>query len=456
MEKAIKIHFIGIGGIGMSGIAEILLSMGHRVSGSDRVLSHVTERLKQLGAEIFKGHSEENIKEAKVVVYSSAITKDNKEMIAAQKNRIPIMKRAEILADLMRFKKGVAIAGTHGKTTTTSMLATILEENKHNPTYIIGGVVSHLKTHAQEGTGEFIIVESDESDGSFLLLDPIYSIITNIDNDHLDYYHTEEKQFKSFKKFANKVPFYGLCALNVHDKKLLKIASQMKKPCVTFGIDNALVNADYLASQIKSFSQKVNFQLKHKNKSVKICLETPGSHNILNFLGAAAIAHNMGLSLEEIAYGISHFKGVGRRFQKLLLSDSLEIIDDYGHHPTEIEVTIKTLREIRPNKKIVVFFEPHRFTRTRDCWHQFLTCFGKSDKVYLGPIYPASEPPLDGISSKKLANDINQKFSSLVSSMAQMEDMKDILTKNKNQGWVVLTLGAGSIGRIIREWIDEQ
>ncbi len=452
--RDVHVHFIGIGGIGMSGIAEILLLMGYKVSGSDLIQSSVTERLKSLGATVFNGHVRENISGATVVVYSSAVKKTNPEMLAAKESNIPVMKRAEMLAELMRLKKGVAIAGTHGKTTTTSMLATILQEGQYCPTYIIGGIVTNLQSHARMGTGEFLVAEADESDGSFLLLSPVYSIITNIDNDHLDHYKSKEELLKAFEQFANGVPFYGLCAINAHDQRLLEIAEKMKKPFITFGIqDLGVDDADFLASNLSQSFEGVRFEMKHKNQSVGVKLAIPGQHNVLNFLGSAAIAYNMGLELKEIAQAVAKFEGVGRRFQTLLVRESFEVIDDYGHHPTEIEATIKTLRESRSSKKVVVFFEPHRFSRTRDCWDQFLHCFNGADKVYMGPIYPASELPIAGISSRRLAEDINRLHPGLVESLEHMEDMKHLLSENKDKNWAVLSLGAGSIGRTIREWV---
>ena len=440
----------------MSGIAEILLSTGYKVSGSDVVLSSVTERLTSLGASVYQGHHQKHIQGATVLVYSSAIGKDNPELIHAREKKIPIMVRAEMLAELMRLKKGVAIAGTHGKTTTTSMLATILQEKEYDPTYIVGGIVSNLKGHAQVGAGEFLIAEADESDGSFLLLNPHYSVITNIDNDHLDYYDTEEALLDAFEQFANQIPFDGLCAINAQDKKLVEMSKRMKKPFTSFGIKGCTIGeADFYASDLRCTAEHTHFKMHHENRSVSVQLAALGQHNVLNFLGAAAVAVGMGLELEEVAHGVLNFKGVGRRFQTLLCNKDMEIVDDYGHHPTEIEITIDTLRKHRPDKKIVVFFEPHRFSRTRNCWDQFLHCFNSADKVYIAPIYPASELPMAGISSARLSEDINKLHPGLMIALSCLEDMKDILSENQNKNWTVLSLGAGSIGQITREWVRE-
>jgi UDP-N-acetylmuramate--alanine ligase len=459
VSQDVYIHFIGIGGIGMSGIAEVLLANGLRVSGSDLSQSPRTEKLKELGADIFIGHSEENAKEASVIVYSSAITIKNPEYAYALENDIPLMRRAEMLAELMRLKKGIAIAGTHGKTTTTSFMATILEESRFEPTYIIGGIVANLKGHAKVGKGEFLIAEADESDGSFLLLNPIMSVITNIDNDHLDHYGTFENLKKSFTEFANKVPFYGHCAVNVHDENIKAIRQDIKKPLITFGISDGKHVADFEARNIEQTGTNTQYDLYvHNEFKTRLTIQLPGEHNILNSLGAVSLAVQMDVSYEKIEQSISKFIGVGRRFEKLYESEHLMVIDDYGHHPTEIEATLKSVREIYSDRRIVCIFEPHRYSRTRKCWLDFVACFNDADELMLGPIYPASEEPIEGITSKKLAEDINSKVKDLCVAENNLEDIfakVETRANQKEEKIVVISLGAGSIGREVREWVNQ-
>ena len=454
---SMSIHLVGIGGIGMSGIAEVLISMGFKVTGSDLSRSQNTQKLEKLGAKIFIGHQAENINEANLIVVSSAINQQNPEILKAKDQRIPIMRRAEMLAELMRLKQGIAVGGTHGKTTTTSLLATILKEADFDPTYIIGGVVNNLNGHARVGTGEFLIAEADESDGTFLFLNPVYSIITNIDNDHVDHYGSEEKLIEAFENFANQVPFYGVCALNAHDPKLAEIHKKMKKPSITFGIEGtkSYMDIDIEAKNIIYALDKTTFDLYIAQKLVtKIEVSIPGAHNVLNSLGAIAIAHHLGLSAEKLAKGVSCFKGVGRRFQTLYDKNDLLVIDDYGHHPTEIQATLETALNIAGNRKIIVIFEPHRFSRTRDCWDGFLHCFNCANKVYLGPIYGASESPIVGIDSHRMGEDINQLHPNLVENIESMEKIDEIIESYKNEHAMILTLGAGSIGREVRRWLN--
>lgn len=444
----ISVHFIGIGGIGMSGIAEILLSLGYKVTGSDISDSANVVRLRELGAKVFIGHKRENITdETTVVVYSSAVNDSNPEMQQARDNQIPIMRRAEMLAELMRLKRGIAIGGTHGKTTTTSFLATILQASNYEPTYIIGGIVSNLAGHAKVGSGEYLVAEADESDGSFLMLNPIMSVVTNIDLDHMDHYGSEDNLMASFEEFINKVPFYGLSSLNADDSRLMSLVPAIKKPVVTFGIKN---KADYQATDIKMDGLSSEFDLIVGPENLgRIKINLPGKHNILNALGAISIAHKMGVPIEMIQSSIRSFENVGRRFQLLYKNDKVEILDDYGHHPTEISSTLGTLKEIRDHKKIAIF-EPHRFSRTKDCWNEFLHCFNDVDELYMCPIYPASEEPIAGITSERLVEDINRLHPGLAKNI-ELKDLDSIIRSNENA--TIMTLGAGSIGRVIREWV---
>jgi UDP-N-acetylmuramate--alanine ligase len=445
-----KIHFIGIGGIGMSGIAEVLLSLGYTISGSDVAESPNVKKLRDLGIEIFIGHKTENVKEATVVVYSSAVVESNPEVVEAKVKGISVIRRAEMLAEIMRLKYGLAVAGTHGKTTTTSFLATILEESKLDPTYIIGGIVKNLNGHAKVGKGEFLVAEADESDGSFLLLTPVMSVITNIDNDHMDHYKTEDNLFHAFVEFANKVPFYGVVALNAHDEKLMLLKNEMKRPAVTFGID---VDADFKASNIEYGHFETSFDVYYKNKmQTRFTINLPGRHNILNCLGATALAYHAGLSFEQIKTAVLKFGGVGRRFQLLFKENSFEVVDDYGHHPTEISSTLRIVKDTRADFKKIVIFEPHRFTRTRDCWTQFLHCFNDADELYLLPIYAASEQPIDGISTERLIEDINRMHPGFANKLDSINDLEKLILSKKAEKTIVVTLGAGSIGKAARKW----
>lgn len=451
LNTNIKIHFVGIGGIGMSGIAEILLSMGYKVTGSDLNHSATTEKLESMGAKIFLGHDEKNITDQNVIVHTSAAKANNPEIIKAKALSIPVMKRAEMLAELMRLKQGIAIAGTHGKTTTTSMLATILEESRYNPTYVIGGIVSNLGGHAKVGEGNFLVAEADESDGSFLLYQPYMSIITNIDEDHLDHYGTRENLIDAFEKFANKVPFYGVCSVNIHDEELKKIREKIKKPCITFGLENS--SADYQAHNVESKNNETFFDLFYKDEKIgSTKINLPGKHNVLNALGALSIAHQLGVKVDIMLKAISSFSGVGRRLEKLKTKGSFELVDDYGHHPTEVKATLNAVCESR-SKKPVVIFEPHRFSRTKLCWKQFVECFDEVDEVYLCEIYPASEEPIDGISSSALAQEINSRKQNHCLVLKNKDELFKKLDDLQNKGEIVLSLGAGSIGKNVREWV---
>lgn len=451
----IKVHFVGIGGIGMSGIADVLLAMGYNVSGSDMSNSPNIERLRKNGADIYVGHDSKNVKEVTVMVYSSAISDTNPEIKLAKENNIPLMRRAEMLAELMKLKKGIAIGGTHGKTTTTSFLATILQESDYDPTYIIGGVVDNLEGNAKVGKGEYLVAEADESDGSFLLLNPCLAVITNIDNDHMNFYKSESKLVESFLEFANKIPFYGICALNIHDEKSMEIKSKMKKPYVTFGIESESdLSADFEARNVGFSKNSSSYDLFIKGEyRTSIQISLPGEHNILNSLGAISIAYKMGVEVDLIAQSIKKFNGIGRRFQTIFENESMEIIDDYGHHPTEILKTIKTVQATRGAKKLNVIFEPHRYSRTKDCWNEFLHCFNESDSVFLCPVYPASEKEIPGINSKRLASDINNLHPDLVKTI-ELNDISEVIKNSLDEDATFLVMGAGSIGRKIREIVD--
>jgi UDP-N-acetylmuramate--alanine ligase len=446
IKKDTVIHFIGIGGIGMSGIARVLINLGYQVTGSDINEGDNVKKLRDMGARIHIGHKAENVKAADIIVHTSAVNIKNPEMIQAKVDDKPIIKRAEMLAELMRLKYGVAVAGTHGKTTTTSIISNIFEQAGLDPTHIVGGIVKNINTHAKLGTGEVLIAEADESDASFLLLNPIMAIVTNIDWDHLDFYGSKENLLNSFVEFINKIPFYGRVALNFDDSNITNLIQEVKKPYVSFGIRNT--EAQYHARNLKHEIDGVSFEVfKRDEKLGDFKIHMWGTHNVLNSLGAIALAVEYGISVSDIQSGISSFAGVGRRLEKIENKYGLSIYDDYGHHPTEIFSTIKAVTEVTDH--VVVFFEPHRYTRTRDCWKEFLHCFNPAKKVFMLPIYPASEDQIPGISSNSLVEDINKIHPEKVELIEYEKIDSTLNSLDKNA--IVLTLGAGPISRKIRE-----
>jgi UDP-N-acetylmuramate--alanine ligase len=449
--KTTKLHFIGIGGIGMSGIAEVLLDLGYQVSGSDLNSSAVTSNLKKKGAEIFLGHTASNVEGSTLVIYSSAIDFKNPEVIRAQELEIPMIRRAEMLAELMRLKFGIAIAGSHGKTTTTSLIATIFQEAQLDATHIIGGIVSNLGGNARKGDGQYLIAEADESDGSFLLLNPIMAAITNIDNDHLDFYGTTEKVVDAFVEFVNKLPFYGRVSLNANDMSSISIKSRVKRPAIWYGIELDS-DVEYLAKNVQLSAGGSEFDLYYKGSFIKR-FETNllGMHNISNTMAAISISHESGISWEMIQKGLLSFQGVGRRLEKIYEKDEFVVIDDYGHHPTEVRATISTLKKV-DQRPLCVVFEPHRYTRTQQFWNEFQECFLNTEELFISPIYPASEKSISGITTENLIQEmnsrgINAKF------ISSLDEMRLLLETRKNTKSIFLTLGAGAISKKIRELV---
>lgn len=450
--KTTKLHFIGIGGIGMSGIAEVLLDLGYQVSGSDLNSSSVTENLKQKGAEIFLGHHLSNVDNATLIVYSSAIDIKNPEVIRAKELEIPMIRRAEMLAELMRLKFGIAVAGSHGKTTTTSLIATIFQEAKQDATHIIGGIVRNLGGNAKKGDGEYLIAEADESDGSFLLLNPIMAAVTNIDNDHLDHYGTEDKIVDAFVEFVNRLPFYGRVALNANDASSVAIKPRVKRPIIWYGIDLDHDVADYVAKSVELSASGTEFDLYHKDtKITRFKTNLMGLHNISNTLAAIAISHEAGLDWNVIQQGLLSFQGVGRRLEKLHEKNSFVVIDDYGHHPTEVKATISTLRRVDA-RPLCVVFEPHRYSRTQNFWKEFQECFTGTDELFLTPIYAASENSIAGITSEAMVLEMQAKGKN-VTFLNSLDGMKVLLEERKNKDCVFVTLGAGAISKKIRELV---
>jgi len=458
------IHIIGVGGIGMSALAEILVRLGFKVQGSDLSESSNVLKLRSIGVEVKLGHQREHVGQAGVVFHSSAVKKDNPEYEFAVENNIPVLRRADLLADIMRLKKGIAVAGTHGKTTTTSIVATLLKELGEDPTYIIGGIVHNLGGHAHVGKGEYIVAEADESDGSFLMLNPVASIITNVDGDHLDHYGSMEGLTIAFERFANQIPFFGVCALNAHDPILRNISSNMTKPFVTFAQGDLTIDPElqtdevinYHARNVTQSAAGAEFDLFVEGKmTYHFKLNVPGQHNVLNALGAISVAVELGHEPKDLVAALAKYEGVGRRFQKIFEEGDFEIIDDYAHHPTEIFETIKTAKESRSEKEVCVIFEPHRFSRTRSCWAEFLHCFNLADKVLIAPIYAANEAPIKGINSESLVSDINKLHPGLCESFQDWTVVERFIQEKKKKKTILLALGAGAVGKKVKSIVEK-
>ena len=443
MLKFRQIHFVGIGGSGMSGIAEVLLNLGYQVSGSDQKRSAVTDRLAKLGARIFEGHAAGNVAEAQVVVTSTAVKADNPEVMQARRQGLPVIPRAEMLAELMRLKYGVAVAGSHGKTTTTSMVAMVLDKGGLDPTIVVGGRVGTLGSGGRLGKGEFMVAEADESDRSFLKLSPTVAIVTNIDREHLDTYKDLADVQEAFLNFVNKVPFYGAAVLCLDDPAVQDILPRVERRVVTYGVSRqAEVNArDVVLGPMGS-----TYTASSGGASLgTIELAVPGHHNVLNSLAAVAVGLDLGVPFPAVQEGLASFIGVDRRFQVRGEAGGITVIDDYGHHPTEIRATLETLRGLAGTRRTVVLFQPHRYTRTQHLWDDFCRAFHLADVVLIADIYPAGEEPIEGINSETLADAIGRKGHRHVVYGGEMRAAVEHLLGEVREGDVVLTLGAGSV-----------
>jgi UDP-N-acetylmuramate--alanine ligase len=453
-RKARHIHFVGIGGIGMSGIAEVLLNLGYKVSGSDLGDSDLTRRLISLGATINLGHDATQIEGADVVVYSSAIKPQNPEVAAARDKFIPVIPRAEMLAELMRLKFSIAVAGTHGKTTTTSLIATILNRAGMDPTAVIGGRLDFLGSNARLGQGEFLVAEADESDGSFLLLTPTIAVITNIDPEHLDHYSGIEHLKKDFLTFVNRVPFYGLAVLCLAHPVVQGLIPEVKKPYVTYGLSQ---QADFRAEEIEQSGMETSFTVVSaaEGKLGRIRLGMPGQHNVLNTLAAIAVATELDIPFAKVQEALDGFSGIHRRFEPVGQVGRVMVIDDYGHHPVEIKAVLNAAKSGFPEKRIVAVFQPHRFTRTRDLFDDFLTAFNEADSLIVTEIYPASETPIEGVNAKKLYDGIRAFGHKDVAYVPDKDKICDHLLENMNPGDLVITLGAGNINQVGRQLVEE-
>lgn len=450
------LHFVGIGGAGMSGIAEVMLNLGYVVSGSDLSKSAVTERLQSLGARVFCGHDKKHIRGADAVVISSAVHEDNPEVVAARELGIPVVPRAVMLAELMRLRRGIAIAGAHGKTTTTSLTASLLAAGDLDPTFVIGGRLNSAGANARLGTGEFLVAEADESDASFLNLTPVISAVTNIDEDHMDTYgHSFENLKSAFVDFLERLPFYGVAVLCADDEHVLEIRPRVTKPVILYGLS---ADAQVRAIDVRAVGTQMAFTiLRPDHPPLPVVLNLPGIHNVRNALAAVAIATVVGVSDEAIVHGLSEFRGVGRRFTQYgdipvraadgSVTGHYKLIDDYGHHPHEMAATLAAVRGVWPEKRVIVAFQPHRYTRTRDCFEQFVDVLEDIDGLVLAEVYPAGEALIEGADSEHLAAAIAAKgFHRPV--VVPVEGVADAIAGMVRDGDVVITMGAGSIGRV--------
>ena len=455
MHRIRRVHMVGIGGSGMCGIAEVLVNLGFEVSGSDMKSSQTTRQLESLGVTIHQGHAAENIGNADVLVVSTAIPKDNREVLAAREARLPVVPRAQMLAEIMRFRRGIAVAGTHGKTTTTSLAASLLAEADLDPTFVIGGVVNAWGSNARLGKGEYLLAEADESDGSFLLLQPIMAVVTNIDRDHMDAYKGDFAALRqAFLEFLQHLPFYGTAFLCIDDDEVRGIVTQVSRAVVTYGFSE---DADIQAFGMQQQGRKTRFSVRLPNTEspLKVSLNLPGAHNVRNALGAIAVAWELGLNLPELVGCLDEFAGIGRRFADLgfrrLGERSAQFIEDYGHHPTELAATLSAARLGWPKRRIVAVFQPHRYSRTRDLFDDFSRVLSDADSLVLTDIYAAGEAPIPGVESSALCHSIRIRGKVDPILVHDIGDVLGELPGIIQDGDLVLLLGAGSIEQLAQE-----
>ncbi len=452
-KKIRTIHFVGIGGIGMSGIAELLLNLGYEVTGSDARRSPITDRLAALGATVFAGHAAANVERADVVVVSSAVRPDNPEVAAAKRRPIPVIPRAEMLAELARLKYSIAIAGAHGKTTTTSMIATVLVHAGYDPTAVIGGRLNAFGSNAKLGRGDFIVLEADESDGSFLKLSPTIAVVTNIDREHLDHYTDLEEIQSAFVTFVNKVPFYGAAVLCLDDPFVQAVLPRVQRRIVSYGTSG---QADVSAAHVefKDFGSSYSVRCRG-NPLGSIRLQVPGQHGVLNSLAAVAVALELDIPFEKIAAGLAEFQNADRRFQVKGEKDGVLVVDDYGHHPAEIMATLKAARGAC-DRRIVAVFQPHRYTRTEALRAEFARAFYHADVLVVLPIYAAGEDPIPGVTAERLARDVKDFGHRDVSYVESIAAAQEMLRNRLKPGDLLITLGAGDVWKVGDAFVDKQ
>ena len=444
-----RIHLVGIGGSGMSGIAEVLLSSGYAVSGSDLRMSPVTERLRKLGAVIHEGHQAENVSGAHVVVVSSAVPADNAELAEAHRLKIPVIPRAEMLAELMRLKYGIAVAGAHGKTTTTSLVASVLAAAGLDPTFVVGGRVNHVGAHARLGQGDYMVVEADESDRTFLLLAPVIAVVTTIDREHLDHYRSLEEIQDAFLQFVNRVPFYGTVVLCLDEPHVQAIVPGVRRPIVSYGTSS---QADLVICDVQLRGLASEFRLKYHGEDLGIfhLPSPPGIHNVRNAAAAAAVGLALNVPPDLIRAGLEHFSGVARRFEIKGVHSGVTLIDDYGHHPAEIRATLEAARGCG-YKRLLVLFQPHRYTRTKHLWEEFRHSFNQADVLVITDIYAAGEVPIEGVTSERLAEAVSSAGHKNVVYSRTLQGGIEFMMQEARTGDAVLAIGAGSVGRTLEQ-----
>jgi UDP-N-acetylmuramate--alanine ligase len=452
MRKTKHIHFIGIGGIGMSGIAEVLLNLGYTISGSDLAWSEVTQRLQQRGATVYEGHTATHVQGADVVVMSSAVSAENPEVVAAREWHIPVIPRAEMLAELMRMKYGIAVAGAHGKTTTTSLIATVMARADLDPTVVIGGRLKNLGTNAQLGRGEYLVAEADESDGSFLMLSPTIAVVTTVDAEHLDFYCDLDEIKHAFAKFINKVPFYGCSVLCLDQLNIQSLVPHVHRRFITYGLTS---QADYVARDVRFSGPRSHFEVFHGGRQLgQFSVNLPGVHNVYNALAAIAVGQELEVPLPTVAKALEEFSGIHRRFEILGEHEGVTVVDDYGHHPEEIRQTLRAAKSVWPEQPLVVVFQPHRYTRTKFLQQEFFTAFYEADALVLLDIYAAGEPPLPGISTALLYDGIKQHGQREVYYMSERNAIVPFLRQYLQTETILLTLGAGDVWKVGQEFLQ--
>jgi UDP-N-acetylmuramate--alanine ligase len=459
MRRIRCIHFVGIGGVGMCGIAEVLLNQGYQITGSDLRQSAVTERLVSMGAKVFIGHDSENVEQADVLVVSTAIDENNPEIKSALEQRVPIVRRAEMLAELMRFRHGIAVAGTHGKTTTTSLVTSILAEGNFDPTFVIGGKLNSAGTNARLGASRYLVAEADESDASFLHLQPMVSIVTNIDADHMSTYDGDfEKLKNTFVEFLHNLPFYGLAVVCIDDDNVRSILPRISRQFVTYGFSE---DADYQAVNLTQDGMYTRFTVKRNNgkADLDIRMRMPGKHNVLNALAAIAVSDDEGVSDDAMQSALEKFEGVGRRFQVCgefpLADGDVMLVDDYGHHPRELEVTLEAIRSGFPERRLVMVFQPHRYTRTRDLYEDFVRVLSQADVLLLMDVYPAGEKLIAGADGRALCGSVRQRGVVDPVFIARDESVEQSLKNVLRPGDLLLTQGAGDVGALAQTLVNK-
>ena len=458
MKRLRTVHFVGMGGSGMSGIAEVMIGLGYKIQGSDIRMSEQLERLKSLGARVFLNHLPENIKKADALVVSSAISSDNCEVAEAKKRMLPVVARAEMLAELMRFYYSIAVSGTHGKTTTTSLISTLLAEGGLDPTYIIGGCLKSSNSHAKLGSGEYLVAEADESDASFTHLKPMISILTNIDYDHMSTYeHDKNKLYSGFLSFLHNLPFYGLAIVCLDDPGVKEVMPKISRSMITYGTTD---KADIYAKDIHFSESKTTFDVyrKNKNKKISVVLNLPGVHNIQNALAAIAVATELDIDDRSIIEAFKNFSGINRRFQvtkNITVKDGkITLIDDYGHHPTEILATINAIKSGWGSKRVTLLFQPHRYTRTKELFSEFVEVLSEVDQLIITEIYAAGEEPIDNISGQSITEDIKNKSSKKPIFVHSLQESVDVINRTVKNGEILLLMGAGDIGSFVSNLPD--